>query len=304
MQWKKVPGLAKETFVHFYDNGGTLLSASLAFYSILSVAPLGLVAVSVAGLLFGEEAATGELSDTLTRYVGSEVATTIGAFIQTVSDKTASKNASILGFALLIFGASRVFSEIENAINQLWQVRTEFGNIRSGVLTTVYKKLVAFALVFMLGGVLSVFIIMGTAIAVLRRNVGDILPGSDLLWALSVRGGTVALISMIFAMLYRWLPDATVAWRDAFVGSTCAAVIFTVAEWPLNFYLSHQGMESSYGAVGAFVVFLLWVYYSAQIFFLGAQLTRVYADQAGRGIRADRSATLVRDAPLQKETPG
>ena len=299
MQWSNIIKLGRATFVHFYDNGGTLLSASLAFYSLLSMAPLGLVAVSVAGVLFGEDAATGELSSRMTPYVGHDVAHSIGALIQQFSDKTASTNATLLGFALLLFGASRVFSEIENAINQLWQVRTEFGSIRVGVLTTVYKKLVAFALVFMLGGVLSGFIVMSTVVTILRRSVGDVLPGSDLVWAASLRLGTLALISLIFALLYRWLPDATVAWRDAFVGSTTAALVFSLAEWPMSFYLSHQGVASSYGAMGTFVVFLLWIYYSAQIFFLGAQLTRVYADSSGRGIRPDRTATLVRDAPLQ-----
>ena len=282
----------KATFIAFYDRGGPLLAASLAFYTVLSMAPLGLIAVSVAGLVFGAEAATGELTGALSRYIGHDIAEAASEFIGTVSDRAASQKATVLGFLLLVAGASRIFSQIQAAINQLWQVHTDFDDIKLGVLSTVYKKLVAFVLVFLLGGLLTSFIVFSTVVAVLQQKFAGHVPVPDLMWAGCLRLATAGVLAALFTVLYRWLPDATCAWRDAIAGAAVAAFLLTAAEWPLSFYLSHQGLESSYGAAGSFVVFLLWVYYSAQIFFFGAQLSRQLADSSGRGLRPDLAASL------------
>ncbi len=296
--WAEAWQVLRRTFVDFYDKGGPLLSASLAFYTVLSMAPLALIAISVAGLAFGDEAATGELTAMLSRFIGEDVAQSASDVIVTVSDRGASRRATLVGFSLLVFGASRIFSEMENALNHLWRVTTDFPSWRAGVAKHLTKKLIAFSLVFIAGGFLTTLVLFSTITQVMSRAFAELPVQISWVSAAVVRVASGFLLTALFAVLYRWLPHATMAWRDVGRGALTAALLFTALEWPLSFYLSHQGIESSYGAVGGFVVFLLWVYYSAQIFFLGAQLARVLADRSGRGLQPDATATLLRDVPL------
>jgi membrane protein len=291
---KSVYSLAKQAVMNFLDNGGPLLSAALAFYSILSIAPLALVAVYFAGLFFGEEAANAQLRHSLQDYVGEASADALASVMEKLRNSQGGRSASIVGFGLLFFGAARLFGQLQDALNQLWHVRTEFKTLKSGVLVTLYKKAVAFVLVVGFGALLSLLIVVSALSGAVKQVLGSSLPGSQWMWAVWPLVTTAVGICVAFTLIYRLMPDATVAWRDALVGAAVAGVLFALAEWPLSFYLSHQGVESAYGAAGSLVVLLLWIYYAAHIFFLGAQVSKVVADSQGRYLRPDAMAVLVR----------
>ncbi len=286
--------LGKETLLSFLDNGGPLLSAALAFYTILSIAPLALIAVYLAGLCFGEEVANAQLVHSLQAYVGQAGADTLAGLVEKLRHMEGNHSAPVVGVGLILFGASRLFSQLQEAINQLWHVRTEFTSIKAGLLVTLYKKALAFVLVLGLGVLLTSLIAVSAFAGAAKQLLGSSLPGAHYMWVLWPLLTTAVMVTLAFALVYRLMPDATVCWRDALYGALLAGVLFALAEWPLSFYLSHQGVESAYGAAGSLVVLLLWVYYAAHIFFLGAQFAKVVADRQGRHPRPDAMAMMVK----------
>lgn len=297
---KKAWELTKDTFVRFSDNGGSLLGAAIAFYTLLSIAPLLLVVLAVAGWVLGEEAARGQLVDQLSLYIGKDTAQMVSNLVQTLHDTQMGTNATLIGTVLVLWTAARLFGQLQDALNQLWHVRTEFKGLRISVLTLAYKKLVSFLLVLTVGAMFIAFIIATTVASALKGFLGDQLPGSYLLWSAAPTSIGLVLIGVLVTLLYRFLPDATVAWRDAAAGAAVTAVLFAIAEFPLSYYLAHQGVETAYGAAGSLVLLLLWVYYSAQIFFLGAQFTILVAEKGGRRLQPDATAILVEEVPVDK----
>ncbi len=296
--------ILRQTVSTFLDNGGPLLSGALAFYALLAIAPLGLVAVYSAGLLFGEQAANQQLQLSLSHYVGTNAAATLSNLVEQLREQKGGRRASLLGVLLIFLGASRLFSQLQEAINQLWNVRTEFHNVRTSVLLTLYKKALALGLVLCFGALLTLLMVLTACGATAKEVLGSRLPGSTLMWSIGPMGTTAILVALTFGLVYRLMPDATVDWRDAFSGGLVSGVLFALAQWPLSFYLSRQGAESAYyGAAGSLVVLLLWIYYAAHIFFLGAQLTKVLAERGGRHPRPDSNAVLVKQVALDPIQP-
>ena len=302
MRWRKLYEIGRDTVFRFLDNGGPLLSAALAFYSLISAAPVVLTAIFMAGLVFGEDAAAGTLQEQLSHYIGLESAQTVGKVVTALREAQTGTHATLIGAGLILFTASRLFSQLQDALNQLWRVRTEFKNIKAGVIITVYKKLIALALVLTIGAGLTTFLLIMAVASTAKGLLGTALPGAEWLYQSVPVVCTTLLITAMFTMIYRWVPNARVAWRDAAVGAAVAAVLFTMAEWPLSYYLTHGAVGSALGAAGSFIVFPFWVYYSAQIFFIGAQLCRVLADDAGRQPRPDDMAVIIKEIPVEQET--
>ena len=290
---KKVWQLVYNTYTRFSDNGGSLLGAALAFYTIVSIAPLLLVLIAVAGFIFGDDVASGHLVGQLTAYVGEYTAKAVNELVQGLRRSQGGTHATLVGIVLVLWGASRLFGQLQDALNQLWQIRTEFKNIKESVLTLAYKKFISFLLVFAAGGAFVAVIIGSTVASTVKGIVGDDLPGSDFWWSAVPAMIVFVWMGILMAVFLRILPDATIAWRDAAMGSVVTAVLFGLAEFPLNYYLAHQGIETVYGAAGSLILFLFWVYYCAQIFFFGAQFAVVYGESQGRQLRPDASAVLL-----------
>jgi membrane protein len=297
MRWKRVFGLAKDTFYQWQDNGGSLLGAALAFYTILSVAPMLLLVLAVVGAVVGEDAASGELFRELRGVMDARAAHWLADLVKTL--RQSHGGATLMGTVVLVWTGTRVFSQLQSALDQLWHIRTEVKDIKVSLLTTLYKQLLAVALVLLVGGLITAFIILSSVAAVLKGALGAALPGSGLVWGLTNICLTVTLLSCLFATIYRYLPDGVVSWRDARVGGLVTALLFVLAEYPLTYYLGTQGVDTAYGAAGSLVVFLLWVYYSAQVFFLGAQFTVVYAAANGRSVQPDATAFLIKEEPVE-----
>lgn len=290
--------LGRLTVNRYLDHGGPLLGAALAFWAILSVAPLVLVVLSIIRWVLGDDATQHNLPGQLSVSVEPHAADWVESLVQNLQRSEAGPGAGIIGTLLLLWSASRLFQQMQDALNQLWQIRRDAASVKENVVTTLQRFGSAMAMVFILGGTLVVAIVLSTLAAGLRGALGESLPGSHLAWSTLTVGLSMSLLGVLFTLVYRLLPDAKVSWTDAAVGASVTALVFCATEYPLSYYLGSQGIDSAFGAAGSLVTFLLWVYYCAQVFFLGAQFTAVWAEHRGRGIRPTEGSRILREGPL------
>lgn len=271
--------LLRETAVSFGKNNGTMLAASLAYYTIFAIAPLLVIAVAVAGFVFGDAAVQGDVFRTIEGTVGTEAGLLIEDLIASASQSNAGIFATVISIALLLVAASNLFGQLKNAINAVWDVApTESG----GIVTVVLQKAIAIGMVLLVGIVLIASISASALIATLGGFLAEQLPiVGPLLPYLEIIVSIVILI-LLFALILKILPDAKLAWRDLLVGGAVTALLFSIGKYLISFYLSFSGENPTYQAAGSVVILLLWIYYSAQIVLFGAQFTKVYADYAER----------------------
>jgi membrane protein len=289
--------LGRQTVTRYLDHGGPLLGAALAFWAILSVAPLMLIVLSIIRWVLGDAAVQADLPGQLSVNVEPHAADWVESLVHNLQRSEAGPGAGLIGTLLLLWSASRLFRQMQDALNHLWRIRRDASSVKENVVTTLQRSGSALAMVFILGGTLILAIVLSTLAAALRGALGESLPGSHLAWSTLTVSLSVSLLGVLFTLLYRLLPDARVSWKDAAVGAAVTALVFCASEYPLSYYLGSQGIDSAFGAAGSVVTFLLWVYYCAQVFFLGAQFTAVWAESRGRGIRPIEGARLIREAP-------
>lgn len=288
MNYRDAFNLLKDTFAAWVEDKATRLAAALAYYMVFSLAPLLLVAIAIAGAVFGEQAATGKLFGQIQGIVGTEAARLIEDAISNASRPDLSSFASVLSVVVLVFGASGVFAQLQDALNTIWHVEPPPLQGWQNVLRLISKRLLSFAMVLLMGIFLIVFLLLSTAVTALSRY-GPLLGFSfiwqfDFLWKFLSFSVSFFTIALLIATLYRFLPDARVAWNDVWIGSLITSVLFSVGKSAIGLYLGAGSLGSTYGAAGSLVVLLAWIYYSAQIFFLGAEFTQVYARQFGSAI--------------------
>lgn len=266
------------------------LGAALAFYSVLSIAPLLIVAIAIAGMVFGQEAASGQLVDQLRAMVGDQGAEAIQEMLRHADRPDTGSLAAILGIATLLFGASGVFGELQDAMNTIWEVRPKPGR---GWLATIKDRFLSFAMVLGTGFLLLVSLILSTAVAAVTHAVGGLMPALGPLLGLADTLVSFVVIAALFAMIFKLLPDAEVSWADVGVGAVLTTLLFLVGKWAIGLYLGRSALASTYGAAGSLVVLLVWMYYSAQILYFGAEFTQAYANRYGSRIRPSPGAEPV-----------
>jgi membrane protein len=260
------------------------LGAALAYYSVFSLAPLLLIAMGITGLVFGEQAARGEVLQQLRGLVGELAAAAIEDILANAGQTGGGVLATVVGLVVLLFGASGVFLELQDALNTIWKVMPRPG---LGLWEMVRARLISFALVLATGLLLLVLLAVSATLAVLQRYVQSLdgrLPGGPHLWLVVNMAVTFAVLTLLFAALYRLVPDVEIGWRDVWLGGILAAILFTAGKYGLGLYLSHSTLTSAFGAAGSVIILLTWVYYSAQILLYGAEFTRAYARQIGSHI--------------------
>lgn len=292
MNGKVIGGLLRETAVGFSKRNGSTLAAAIAYQTLFSIAPLLVIAVAVAGWVFGEQAVAGELVSQIEGVVGPETAVLIQNLISSASQGSSGTIATFISVIIMFFGASGLFGQIKVALNQIWDVApppTETG--LQGVIQAVKSKLLAFLLVILIGVLLLVLLAVTTVLSAL----GGYLSGWWVGGLLPVLNNVVLIgaTAVLFAIIFRILPDAEVAWRDVGLGALVTAVLFGLGEYLIGLYLSRTSAGSTYGAAGSLVVALLWVYYSAQIFLFGAEFTQVYANKFGSRVVSEAEETAV-----------
>jgi membrane protein len=282
---RAVAQLLKEAASSWLEDDAPSMGAALSYYTVFSIAPLLLIAISVAGLVFGEEAARGEIMAQLSGLIGTESAKTIEGMLQAASEPAMGTLGTVVGLFVLLVGATTVFAELETSLNRIW--RTPDRPNVGGLWGFLRARLLSLGMILGIGFLIMVSLVFSAALAALGK------------WWVAWFGGWVTLASVLnvlvsfgfvtagFAMIYKWMPRVHLVWRDVWVGAFLTALLFTLGKAAISLYIGRSGVASVFGAAGSLVVVLLWVYYSAQIFLFGAEMAWVYARRWGslRGLR-------------------
>ncbi|MDY7021659.1 MAG: YihY/virulence factor BrkB family protein [Cyanobacteriota bacterium] len=290
MGFKKIFRLLKETFKEWQLDKSSRLAASLAYYTVFSLAPLLIIVIAIAGAIFGEEAARGEIVSQIQGLVGKQGATVIEEAIQNADKPQVSSIASIFSLIFLFIGASGVFAHLQESLNAIWNVKAKPKN---SIVGFVRKRILSFSAVLGIGFLLLISLILSAAISALSNYLSGLVPGVDLLWRILNFVVSFGVVTLLFALMYKYLPDVEIEWGDVWTGSLITAILFTVGKFVLGLYLGQGSFGSTYGAAGSLVIILAWVYYSAQILFFGAEFTQVYARKYGSQIVPDEHAVRV-----------
>jgi membrane protein len=270
--------LLKDTAVGWSDHRDARLGAALAYYSIFSIGPVILIAVATAGLVFGQDAVRGEVANQLRGLLGDAGAQAIDAMLVGAGRPREGMLATLFGVAMLFFAAVGVVVQLKDALNTVWEIPTAHS---SGVWSFILTYLVSFAGVLSLGFLLLISLLFTTALAATAKYIDPSWPEA----IMQVAGFTISfgVITLLFAMMFKWLPDTRVAWRDVWLGAAVTALLFEAGKSLIGLYIGKQGLESTFGAATSLVILLIWVYYSSQIVLVGAEFTRAYARRYGSG---------------------
>lgn len=277
MDWKRLFRLLKEAFKEWSDDRAPVLGAALAYYTIFSIGPLLVAIIGIVGLVLGPDAASGQVGDTLKGFLGDDGAKTVQSIIVGASKPTDGIIATIIGSLGVVFGAMAIFGQLKNALNVVWDVKKK----KRGIADTIFANIAMFALVIASGLVLLLSLAANALIAKIQDITGPILPGGPIIWQILNYIVSLGLITLTFAIIFRTLPDISIAWKDVWLGSFITSILFMVGQILIGLYLAITNVGSAFGAAGSLVVILVWVYFSAQITFLGAEITQVYANMYG-----------------------
>lgn len=260
------------------DDHASSMGAALAYYTLFSCAPLLLIVISVAGIWFGADAARGEIVGQISGLIGVDGARTIEALIQSVHQPADGMAATAIGVVLTLVGATTVFAELQAALDRIWRAPVRVGASLWMLLRT---RLLSFGLILGLGFLMVVSLVLGAALAAIQRWWAPRLTGWEFMLALAHQLVSFVLITVLFAMIYKLMPRARIQWRDVAVGALATSTLFAWGQWMIGLYIGTSGVSSGFGAAGSLVALLVWVYFSAQIFLLGAEFTWVYAHTLG-----------------------
>lgn len=282
--------LLKETLDEWNKDRAPRLAAALSYYTVFSIAPFLIVVIAVAGLIAGEDAVRGQLDDQVQGLMGREGADLVQQLIQNNSQPAENILATVIGIATLLLGAGGVFGQLQDSLNTVWGVEPKAGR---GLLATIKDRFLSFTMVLGVGFLLLVSLVLSSFLAALSNLLIGLLPGTDLLLQALNFVISFAVITLLFGMMYKILPDVEIQWRDVWVGAAFTSLLFSIGKTALGIYLGNSGVLSTYGAAGSLIIILLWVFYSAQILLFGAEFTQVYAMRYGSRILPSANAVAV-----------
>ena len=267
----------KESFSGFFEDEALTRGAAISFYAVTSIGPVMFIVVAIAGLAFGEKAATGAMAAQLAGLMGQQSADLLQSAIQGAAGKSSGILATAFGIVMLVITASGVFTEMQQSLNVIWKAVPPKTTI-SGLLRA---RALSLGLVAALGFLLLVSLVISAILTAMSDYISAVIPLGYLILLTLNFVASLALITVLFAAIYKVLPDKAIAWRDVLIGALVTALLFTVGKVLISLYLGSSTIASSYGAAGGLIIALLWVYYSVQIFLLGAEFTKVYAHHHG-----------------------
>ena len=271
--------LIKQTVAAWIDDYAPSMGAALSYYTVFSLAPMLLIVISVAGLVFGDEAARGEIFSQLRGLMGVDAAKTIEDLLTSVSEPKEGVAATTIGIVLLLIGATSVFGELQDALDRIW--RAPARDRSGGLLALVRARLLSFGMILGVAFLLIVSLVLSAVVAALGRWWSGAFGG----WEVLAQSVNIVLGFLVttggFAMIYKLMPRVKVQWRDVWLGATVTALLFTIGRVLIGVYIGKSGIASGFGAAASLIVILIWVYYSAQIFLLGAEFTWIYARTFG-----------------------
>jgi len=290
--------MIKETFKEWQEDGALDLGAALSYYAIFSLAPLLLIVIGVAGLVWGREAVQGQLVSQLQGLVGEQGGQAIQTMIANAGKHGSGVMATIIGVVTILFGATGVFVQLQTSLDRIWNVEPRPG---AGIRGFVKTRLLSFGMILGIGFLLLVSLVLATAVTAVTTWATGLMPAAKVLAEGLTFVVSFALTTLLFAMIFKVLPDVKIAWRDVWIGAAATALLFTLGKFLIGLYLAKSSVASTYGAAGSLVIVLLWIYYSSQILFLGAEFTQVYAGRYGSNIRpSEHAVPVVRKTEVAK----
>jgi membrane protein len=263
------------------------LGAALAYYTLFSLVPLLVIVIAIAGFAFGQQAAQGYIIEQLGSLVGERSAKTIQDMVENARQPTTGALATIVAVGTLLLGASGVFGQLQDALNTIWEVKAKPGR---GFIGLIRDRFLSFVAVLGTGFLLLVSLVLSAALAAVGTAMSGLLPAPEFVLQTMAFMVSLAVITVMFAMIFKYLPDVTIEWSDVWIGATVTALLFTVGKVAIGLYLGKSHVASVYGAAGSLVILLVWVYYSGQILLFGAEFTAVYANRYGSRIRPTADA--------------
>jgi membrane protein len=281
-QKKSLLNVGKYTVTQWIEDEPFQLAAALSYYTLFSLAPLMIILIAVAGFAFGREAAQNQIVETIQGMIGQGSAKAIQDLIQNASNTPKTGIVStVFGLVALIFGAGGVVGQLQTSLNTIWGVTPKPGQ---GIWGFIRQRFISFSMILAIGFLLLVSLVVSAFLSGLTQWMGSLFGGTAVLaHALDLLVSFV-FITALFAIIYKFLPDVRIEWRDVWVGAALTSFLFTIGKFLIGFYLGSSGVASTYGAAASLITVLLWVYYSSLIFFLGAEFTQVYATQYGSGV--------------------
>ncbi len=284
---KALFNLLKETFQEWNEDKSPRLAAALAYYTAFSITPLLIVVIAIAGLVYGQDAVRGRLQYQIADIVGGEAAGAIQEMLANFNQPSSNIIATIIGIVTLLLGAAGLFGQLQDALNTIWEVAPK---PNQGLLATLRQRFISFTMVLGVGFMLLVSLVISAAVSAVGSVVAGYLPGEEFILQIVNLVISFAVITLLFAAIYKVLPDVKISWRDVWMGAVVTALLFTLGKFLLGLYLGSSSVASGYGAAGSFVLLLLWIYYSAQILLFGAEFTQVYARRYGTRIEPSKNA--------------
>ena len=271
--------MIKLAITAWVDDYAPSMGAALSYYTLFSLAPLLIIVIAVAGMVFGQEAAQGAIVSQLSGIMGADGAAAIEGMLKAAREPTKGVLATVIGIALLLVGATAIFAELQSALDRIWRVPA--AKAESGIWHLLRTRLLSFGLVLGLGFLLVVSLVVSASLAALGTWWGGWFGGWDVILQVVNFAVSIAIFTLLFAMIYKIMPRARISWGDVWLGAAVTASLFTAGKLVIGLYLGKSGLASGYGAASSLVVLVAWVYYSAQIFLFGAEYTWVYANQVG-----------------------
>ncbi len=295
--------LLKQTVIEWQRDKASRLAAALAYYTVFSLAPVLIIAIAVASFLFEQSTVQTRIIEQLQGLLGANAAELIQEMLTSEEQQEGGLWASLISIGLLVVGASGLFIQLQDALNTVWNVVPKKG---AGIGKLLRDRLLSFGMVLVIGFLLLVSLMLSAVLSALSGSVassviGDVLTGWDVGWQILNAAVSFGVITLLFGLIYKVLPDAKVAWSDVWVGAAITSLLFTIGKTLIGLYLGNSSVASAYGAAGSFVVLLLWIYYSAQILLFGAEFTQVYANRLGDRIQPDKHATFAAKATSAEE---
>ena len=285
--------------MEFADGSDLKFGASLSYYTIFSLPPLLIIIITLCGVFFGAEAVKGEIYGQIAHLVGKDTAIQIQEMIKNVAVSTDTVFATTIGVITLLFGASGVFGEIQDSINRIWGIKAK---PKRGFIKLIRNRLISFSMVVVIGFLMLVSLILNAIVELLNNKLQNIFPHLSvyLFYAINLLL-LFAIITVLFAIVFKTLPDGKVSWKDALIGSTFTSLLFMAGKSAIGLYLGNSNIATTYGAAGSLIIILLWVYYSALILYFGAEFTKVYAFTFGNKIIPNDYAVYVEKQEVEKK---
>jgi len=289
--------LIKETFSEWSNDKAPRLGAALSYYTIFSLAPLLVLVISIAGLVFGRKAAEGRLLAQLSQVVGMDAGVALQTMVAKAGQHSGGVIASVIGLVVLIVGATGVVIELQDALNTVWKVVPKPGR---GIKGLIRDRLLSIGIVLAFGFLFIVSLVASSGLAALGNVVRGWMPGWLILGYVLNYGVSIGVIGVMLAMIFKVLPDVKMAWRDVWLGAAVTSVLFHVGKFLIGLYVGKASVASTFGAAGSLAVLLVWIYYSTQLVLMGAEFTRAYANQFGSHVVPSDNAVAVPKTPLAR----